>query len=318
MRRRAFLALTLTGILSRAEAQHSRRVYRIALVSPANPVSTLTATGEPNYRALFDELRQLGFVEGENLKVERYSGEGRTERYPDLVAEVVRSKPDLIFTLTNRLVRVFSNATTTIPIVSYVGDPVGEKLVASLARPGGNVTGIVSDVGIEFHGKKIELLGEVLGGTLSRVGLLNLRIGWNPPDRAAPSIYTLISGYYRSLGERFGIAVIGGVLDDYQEHDYHRAFARLKEARVDGVIVGGDAEQYTRRELIVRLAAEHALPAVYPNRVFVQSGGLVSYGIDLPMHYRRAAGLIARILNGASPAETPMEQADKFELVDQP
>ena len=226
MRRRDLLALFSLGPIASAEAQQTGRVYRIAFVSPANPLEAMTATGLPYYRALLDELRRLGYVEGQNTTVERYSGGGRTERYAELVGGVVRSQPDLIFTQTSHLVRRFEAATATIPIVAYMSDPVAEKLVSSLARPGGNITGLVADPGLSFYEKILELLGEALARRLSRVGMLTSSQRWGEA-----AMYSA----YRIAAARVGVDFAAGVLRRYEEHYYRTAFDILKEEQIEAV-----------------------------------------------------------------------------------
>ena len=162
MRRRDFLAgLLLTATMPHAQAQQAGKVYRIAVVHPSNPVTEMNEAGaHPYYRAFFSELRRLGYVEGHNLVVERRSGESRTERYPELAREVVALKPDLIFTAGPYLSRNLKAATSSIPIVTLVGDPVVLGLADGLARPGGNVTGVNSDTGVETHQKYVKLLND--------------------------------------------------------------------------------------------------------------------------------------------------------------
>ena len=227
------------------------------------------------------------------------------EHYPDLVGEVVRSEPDLIFTQTSHLVRRFKAATTTIPIVAYMSDPVAEKLVLSLAHPGGNITGLVTDPGPTFYEKMLEILGEALGRKLSRVGMLTSEQRWGEA-----AMYSA----YRTAARRVGIDFVAGVLTGYEERHYRPAFDRLKEERAEALIVGTEAENYARRVVIVRLANEYGTPAIYPDRIFVESGGLISYGFDIPVAYRRAARIMDTILKGTNPGEIPMEQPTKFEL----
>jgi putative ABC transport system substrate-binding protein len=265
----------------------------------------MTETGVPYYRALLQELRQLGYVEGYNLIVERHSGEGRVERYADLVRNVVRSNPDVIFTQTAHLVKLFKSATETIPIVAYLGDPVAHGLVASLTRPGGNITGIVADAGLEVQGKLIELLEEALGGHLTRLGILMPRALWDQPLGLA----------MRAAAEQRGIRIVGTPLDNFQAADYRRAFGAFQERHADAVLVSYTAEHFSNRDLIVELARRSELPAIYPDRIFVEYGGLMSYGFDLPALYRRAAGYIVKILQGANPGHLPMEQPTEFQFV---
>lgn len=213
MRRRAFITgLAWSGFARRAGAQQTGRTVRVALVSPANPLALMTDDGAPYYRALLQELRLRGYTEGQNLVLERYSGGGAAERYQVLVDTVVSAKPDLIFTQSNRLVRMFKTATTSIPIVAYMSDPVAIGLVASFARPGGNITGMVSYAGLEIQGKHVELLKEVTGGRLSRIGYLVSR---TTSEQRAPIVLTL-----EGAAEALGISVVAGALDDFQERDY--------------------------------------------------------------------------------------------------
>jgi putative ABC transport system substrate-binding protein len=151
-------------------------VYRIAIMSPADPVAEMTEAGNANYKAFFSELRRLGYVEGGNLVVERRSGGGQTARYPEFALEVVQRQPHLIFALSGRVAKAFQGATTTIPIVAITADPTVDNIVPSLARPGGNLTGFSSEAG-ELSGKHLELLEEMVP-TASRVAFLSPRAGW--------------------------------------------------------------------------------------------------------------------------------------------
>jgi putative ABC transport system substrate-binding protein len=278
---------------------------RIAFVSPASPPEAMTAKGLPHYRALLDELQRLGYVEGQNLRVDRYSGGGRTEGYSDLAREIVRSSPDLIFVPTSNLVRKFKEETITIPIVAYGSDPVAEKLVVSLARPGGNITGVATDPGLSFYEKMVELLSEVLGHPVARLGLLTSRQRWQEA-----AMYSA----YRGLADRGGLEFVAGVLAGYEEHHYRPAFDELKRRGVDALIVGLESESFSRRSLIVTLANEYRIPAIYPDRLFVEIGGLISYGFDIAANFRRIAAIMDRILRGANPGDVPMELPTKFEL----
>ena len=261
--------------------------------------------GLPIFRALFQELRRLGYVEGQNLVVERYSGEGRTEYYAELARNVVRRKPDLIFAVSARLVQHFKAATTTIPVVGYTSDPVSLGLGASLARPGGNITGVVPDVGLELWDKQLQFLTEATP-TASRVAYLTPRAVWDNPTGAA----------MRAAAQRRGITLLGALLDSpVQEGEYRRAFAVMARERADALIVNDSPENYTWQRLIVELAENARLPAVYPNRMFVELGGLMAYGTDSVDLFRYTAHQIDQILKGAKPGEIPFYEATKFELV---
>jgi putative ABC transport system substrate-binding protein len=305
MERREFLAgLLLMAMMHRAQAQQAGKTYRIAFVHPINPVGALTETGGfPHYRAFFEELRRLGYVEGKNLVVERYSGEGRTERYAELAGEVVRRKPDLIFTVGRE--PNFKVATATIPIVAVTIDPVVTGLVSSLAQPGGNITGIAVDAGAELWGKRAEILREAIPQAV-RVGVLVSKRSWD--DRFGAPL--------RAIAQQVGISLLVPPLDSpFQEAEYRRVFAAMAQQNVDAVFVTESTELYLQRRLIVQLAEEHRLPAIYAYREYVELGGLMAYAVNLMDLFRHAADQIDQILKGANPGEIPFYQPTTFDLV---
>jgi putative ABC transport system substrate-binding protein len=307
MDRRAFLA-TAAALLAAplvAEGQPTGKVYRIAVVHPSQSVADMTEAKDPYFRAFFAELRRLGYVEGQNLVVERRSAEGRPARFPELAREVVQLQPDLIFVISTRLVRPLQAVTTTIPIVGITPDPIFEKLVTSLARPGGNLTGFSSEAGEEFIGKNVEILKEVVPRA-SRVALLTPQALWETPYGLA----------IRRAGARVGMTVIGALLSDsIQEPEYRRPFAAMARERVDALIAADVAENYTHRQLIVELAAQARLPAIYPFRAFVDIGGLMAYSVDLVAMFRGAAGYVDRIFKGANPGDLPYQLPTNSRLV---
>jgi putative tryptophan/tyrosine transport system substrate-binding protein len=306
MRRRDLVIGSLVaGSIRHAWAQRVGRVDRIAIVHASSPVADISETGgNPLYRVFFEELRRLGRVEGANLVIERYSGKGRTEHYSELVDEVVRRKPDVIFANTSPLVRRFKDGTATIPIVGITADPVAYGIVASLARPGGNVTGVSVDAGLEVWGKRLETLREVLPG-VSRVGFLTFRVSWEGPQGQS----------LRIAAKRPGISILGPPLDDpVQPPEYQRVFSAMVQAQVDALVVGDAAQNYTNR-LIVDLAEANRLPALYPYRDFVDLGGLMAYAVDIRDLWRRAASCVDRILRGEKPGDIPIYQATTFHLI---
>jgi putative tryptophan/tyrosine transport system substrate-binding protein len=309
MRRRQFITL-IGGAAAAwplgARAQRPAEMHRLAIVHPSSPVADLTETGSARYRALFKELVRLGYVEGQTIAVERYSGEGRTEHYAELANEVVRRNPDLILATTSRMVLNFKAATATIPIVGLMADPVLFGIVKSLARPGGNITGVSTDAGPEIWGKRLELLREAVPGT-SKVGFLASRAIWDSSFGMAA---------LRAPAERMKVSIIGPPLEGtIQDKEYQRVFEAWIQGRPDAIIVGDQGENLTYRRLIVELATKSRLPALYPYREHVEVGGLMAYATDLLDLYRRAAGYVGRILNGAKPAEIPIYLASKYELV---
>jgi putative tryptophan/tyrosine transport system substrate-binding protein len=305
-RREVIGGLLVVATMGRAQAQQTGKVYRIAVVSAATPVAGISETGSLRYwRAFFEELRRLGYVEGRNLVVERYSGEGRTEHYPELAREVVRRNPDVIFSAAPDLTLEFKAATATIPNVALVGDPVAGGLASSLARPGGNFTGVSADAGTEVWGKRLELLKQTVP-RVSRVGLLATRASWE----------SLLGAAMRAAAQRLGISLIGPPLDGtIQEPEYRRVFAAMAQAGADALVVTPDTVNIVNRRLIVELAEKARLPAIYVLREFVEIGGLMAYDPDLPDAMRHIAGQIDQILGGTRPGDIPFYLGTKFALV---
>jgi putative tryptophan/tyrosine transport system substrate-binding protein len=246
----------------------------------------------------------LGYVEGKNLAIERYSAEGHHERYPDLAREIVASNPDLIVTGTNPVVIAFRAITRTIPVVAFMLDPLDAGLVASLARPGGNLTGITLDAGIEIWGKRLETLKEAVPSTV-KVAFLCMRGGWEGSS----------GQFLRDASGRLGISLISMVPNTGTTSDIERVFATMVQQRPDAVLVSGEGDLYAHRQLIVELAEKNRLPTMCPYRDFVDAGGLMAYTVDLSELLRRMAGDVHQILNGAKPGDIPIYQATKFELL---
>ena len=268
MRRRDFVKAfsgAAVGWPLAARAQKSPEMRRLAIVNPANPVAELTETGNPRYVAFFKELRRLGYVEGKNIAVERYSGEGRTEHYAELASEVVSRNPDLILTNRSLLVLNFKAATSTIPIVGLMADPVRFGIVESLARPGGNITGVSTDAGLEIWGKRL--------------------------DKSPIAMEAL-----QEAAERMGISLIGPPLEGtLQKQEYRRVFEGFAQGHPDALIVGDQAENLTSRQIIIELAAKSGLPTLYPYREQAEAGGLMAYAPEQLDLFRRAAGCVSEI-----------------------
>lgn len=298
-------AASLAGLLA-ARAQQASREHRVAIVAASDPVAELAlGGGNPHYEAFLGELRRLGHVEGRNLVIERYSGEGRTAHYAELVREVVSRNPDLIFATTSLLVRQFKEATATIPIVGFTADPVAYGIVTSLARPGGNVTGISADAGVELWGKRLEFLRKAVPNS-SRVGFLTYRLSWEGAQ----------GHVLREATRAAGIELLGPPLDDpVQPPEYKRVVTLMMQQQADALIVGDTSINFTYRKLIVDLAEANRLPAIYPYREYLQLGGLMGYAIDSVDLLRHAASQVDRILRGEKPGEIPYYQASTFELI---
>jgi putative ABC transport system substrate-binding protein len=305
VKRREFMGLvgSAAALPFAARAQQPAKMKRIAFVSPSAQDSEISVSGRPYYRAFFEELSRLGYVEGQNLVVERYSGEGRPERYAELARDAVNTHPDLIFAAMGRLALLCKAATTTIPILAISADPIGVGLVPSIARPGGNVTGFAIDGGFEIYGKRIGLLIEAISKP-SNVGYLASRGYWERPIGAA----------VREAASRARISLTGELLGSFNEQEYQRVFNSMGQDRADALVVSEEAEHLDHRATIVELAAKGRIPAIYTFRDFVEAGGLMAYSIDLVDIYRRLANLTDKILKGANPGDIPFYQQTKFEL----
>ncbi|HTE92836.1 MAG TPA: ABC transporter substrate-binding protein, partial [Bradyrhizobium sp.] len=305
MRRRDFITALGTAATwpLAVRAQQPARMQRIAFVHPFAKVSEMNVSNQTYQRAFFEELIRLGYIEGQNLGVERYSGEGQSERYAELVRNVVNTHPDVIVTLGARLSLDFKMATTTIPIVTIMFDPVAQGLVTSIARPGGNITGVTIAGGFEIIGKRMGLLVEAMP-KLSTVGYLASRPFWEDPRGAA----------VREAAKQAGISLSPVMLSAFDEAEYQRVFRSMEQDRADAFMVSDEPENSINHATIVELAAKARIPAIYPFRDYVEAGGLMAYSIDLVDISRRLANLIDKILKGANPGDIPFYQPTKFEL----
>ena len=281
-----------------AAAQPAGRIYRIGVLETRSAV--LNAA---NMDAFRQGMRELGYKEGQNFEVVYRSSDGRDERFPELTNELIRLKVDLILTRGTPASLAAKRASRTIPVVmASVGDPVGTGLVASLGRPGGNVTGL-SNFNVEIYAKRVELLRDLLPRMTRIAGLFNMGnavipIQWKQVERAAQSV-----------------GIQPQLLDVRRPEDLPRAFETAAAARADALIVALEGLTLANLRPIAELAAKHRLPSLYGTREYADLGGLITYGpSDLHLYYRSAA-FVDRILKGAKPAELAIEQPTKFELV---
>ena len=233
-----------------ARAQQLAKMKRIAIVHLAEKVGNMTINGRRTFRALFEALGALGYVEGRNLLVERYSAEGRLDHIAELARDVVRARPDLIIALSGLMAEEFKMGTTTIPIVAIAADPVNRGLVPSLAHPGGNITGVSVDAGIQIWGKRLGLLSEVIP-KLSNARFLTSPYNWERLEGKA----------IREAASQAGITLAGAVLGNViDEAAYQHVFTLMKQDQVDGLVVSSDGEHITNRVVIVELAAKNGSP----------------------------------------------------------
>jgi len=299
MDRRRFVSTLACGLAatpSHAEAQSDAKMYRVGFLLGASSESVA-----PLFQALRDRLRELGYIEDRNVAfVQRYA-DGKMERLPDLAAELVRLRVDVIVTGTNLHVAAVRHATETIPIVTvFAADPVGAGFVASLAQPGGNVTGLTADASPDLWGKYLSLLKEVVP-RLSRVGVLG--------QVASQVGFAELEAVSQNLGVALEVA------DLQRPEDIDRAFATMISQRVEALLVVVGPLTYLLREEIADAALKHQLPAMTNASQYAEAGLLMSYGPNLEDLYRQAATYVDKILRGASPADLPVEQPTKFELV---
>jgi putative ABC transport system substrate-binding protein len=306
MRRREFTAgLLLAAVPWPAPAQQRASKPRIAIFHPAIPVSLLTETGGGSaWRAFFSELRRLGYVEGENLTIERYSADGHHERYADMAREIVAAGPDLIVTGTNPVVSAFKAATGTLPIVAFMLDPVKAGLITNMAKPGGNLTGITLDAGIEIWGKRLEMLKEAVP-SVTKAAFLGMREGWEGS----------FGQFLRDAAGRLGISLISILPQNGTAAEIERVFAEMAQQRPDAVLISGEGDLYANRQLIAELTRKHRLPAMCPYRDYVDAGGLMAYTVDLAELLRHMADDVDKILHGAKAANIPIYQATRFQLL---
>ena len=304
MSRKIFLLLLATALLTitpLAEAQQPKKVPRIGYLSNTDP-----ARESARSEAIRLALRERGHIEGQNIAIEYRYAEGKLDQLPDLAAELVRLKVDLIVAAGGTLtVRAAMNATNTIPIVRTGGgdDPVKAGQIESLARPGGNVTGLTSLV-TDLGGKRLELLKEAVP-KLVRVAVLN--------DPATPSNVIELKEVLPVAAGALRLTVKSWEVKD--ANGFERVFAALNKERPDGLYILTSALMGANRKRTVGFALKSRLPSVYTNKEGAEAGGLMSYGADPADIYRRVAYYVDRILKGAKPADLPVEQPTKFELV---
>jgi putative ABC transport system substrate-binding protein len=300
MDRRTFVAGTVTLLTAPlvAEAQPAGRRNRIGVLGTGDGLGV-------GWRAFRDALEGLGYREGKTIDIEwRWSGSD-ARRFPDLAADLVRMQVDLIVTGADPAPTAARNATRTLPIVVVgAGDPVASGLVASLARPGGNVTGLTWDVSPDVAGKLLELLKDTQSG-LSRVAVL-----WN---RDAGNWTSLYLSVLRSTATTLGLAL--HELEVRRPEEIAPAFDELTRRSVQAVYVMWDQVTFSHRSRVVDLARAHRLLTIFDERQPVEAGGLMSYSPSIPDLYRRAAIYVDKILKGSKPADLPIEQPTKFDLV---
>jgi putative tryptophan/tyrosine transport system substrate-binding protein len=307
MKRRTFIILLGGAAASPlvARAQQPAKMKRVAMIHPAFKPDNMRIGGDPIYALIFEEMKRLGYAEGVNLTVDRYSAEGRFDRFPEIAREVVATRPDVIFALNDPLVLALLSETHTIPIVAWTGDPVVLGIVSNVARPGGNVTGVSITAGSQVGTKRLQLFVEAVG-KLSNLRSLTTPAGWEHPLSKA------VRGAAETMKIPFRLEPLQSPIN---EAEYRRAFDAMLRDHVDGVWMDGSSESYTYRHVLGRLAQEYRLPASCNYTDTVEAGALMSYSFDIKSGARRLAAQIVEVLDGGNPAEMPYFLQTRWELV---
>ena len=305
MRRREFI--TMIGGAAAwpmgAHAQQAGRAHRVALIFPNAPVSDMTGPEPVNRyaRAFIHALGDLGYVEGSNLVLERRSAEGKYERFAEIAAELIQSKIDVIVVASNFAIERLKRETSTVPIImAPTIDPVEAGLVTSLARPGGNITGFTLDAGPEIEGRRLQLLKEVAPAA-SRIAYLGTKYEW---EQVGPDLRTAAQG--------LGVAIFHAELIP---SSYAAAFPLIARDAGDAILTSRNGAHFVNRRLVADILLARRLPGMFTWRDITEAGGLMSYAADYSDVLRRAVGYVDRILKGAKPADLPVQQPTKFELV---
>jgi putative tryptophan/tyrosine transport system substrate-binding protein len=299
MQRRQFIGIIASAAAAYpvgVYAQQPKKIWRIGMLE-----TVAAALKTADYEAFLAGMESLGYVEGRDFKIEYRSADGHPDRFPKLAQELVSQSVDLITTRGTPAAFAAKNSTKTIPVVmAAIGEPL--LVVASIARPGGNITGLSAFVN-DLMGKRTELLRDMLPG-LSWVGaLLNMSNRSQPPQWTEIQNTARTNGVETQLFDVRSAADLATAIDDASKH------------KTGAIVVGIDTLTQSNQRIIIELAAKHRVPAIYPSREFVDAGGLISFGVNYPDLYRRAAIFVDKIFKGAKPSELPVEQPTKFELV---
>jgi putative ABC transport system substrate-binding protein len=277
-------------------------MHRLAFVHSGIPADRLTESGGPFWvQKVFRTLRELGDVEGQNLVVERFSANGRLEQFASLAAEVVSRNPDVIVVNFNDLAKQFTIATSTIPLVVITGDPVAAGLLTNLAHPGGNLTGVSINAGLEIYGKRLQIIKEAKPKTAKVAALFS----------------GALSGMseYEEAARQLGIELIAKQLHDVSDAQLRQTFAEIAERQFDAVIVDEGGSFLAQRGLMATLGDQHRLLVLYPYRDYVEEGGPIAYAPDLGELAQRIANDVHQIFNGSKAGDIPFYQPNKFQLI---
>lgn len=302
MKRRHFLfaMAMLAPVVRNASAQKPAAKKRLAVIFFGKVEEMRIGR---DYTVFFEEVQRLGYVEGENLIVDRW--QLQMGRLDEIAREVVDAKPDVIATFGTPMTARLKAATTTIPIVANTGDPIRFGLVSNLARPGGNITGVSVDAGVELWAKRLELLSSAVP-KMRNVVFISSEAGWKGAGGQA----------VRDAAQKLGISLASSAVSSpFGEAEFRSTFSSLQRDQLDGLMLSDEGQVHIpQRSLLVQLIQQTRLPAIYPYTVFVEEGGLMSYASDLKANIRRQAAQIVEIFRGANPGDIPYSQAVRFDL----
>jgi putative ABC transport system substrate-binding protein len=337
MRRRELIAgiaaMAVTGFAGPICGQTNARstgAKRLAILHNVRPVEQLTQSGGYRpYRIYFDELNRLGYIEGQNLIVERYSALGQPDRIGELARQVVASRPDVILPMSGLFIKEIMALTTSIPMVGTTADPVVYGFSSSLARPDRNFTGVVVDAGLEIWAKRVQLLLEA-APKVTKLGYLNANPvivnvggsrthGANVREAAKRAgilaAYVVVAGRFDRAAQEaaWGTVIVGG--EKVERTAYVSTFDAMKKEGVDGLVLGEENDHLAYRELIADLAARFRVPTIYPYREYVEVGGLMASAIDIASLMRRVASMTGQLLAGTNLSDIPFYRQTRYDLV---
>jgi putative tryptophan/tyrosine transport system substrate-binding protein len=295
----------LLALPNTVAAEVARGTRRLAMVRQTEKATNLTAAAAPKFRNFFDELAELGYAEDRNLVVLRFSGNAGSDNYATLARQLIEAVPDVIFVAGGDVSRAIKPFVSTIPIVTITNDPIARGLVNSLACPGGNITGVSVDAGLEIWGKRLSILKEAVE-RVAKPYFLTVKSGWESREGA------ILREAAGQLGLSISSVPISG---DINENAYTEIFKAMQAGGADSVVVSDTPANTTNSGAIAALANRFKLPAIYPYRESVVAGGLLAYSIELSEAHRFAAGQIADIFGGANPAQLPFLQQTTFQLI---
>jgi putative tryptophan/tyrosine transport system substrate-binding protein len=287
-----------------AAAQQPGKVFRAGIIFSTSPLEVMVGPepSHPHLRALLHELRRLGYVEGQNFALERRSAAGRVDRFGEILAELVGGEVDALVTVNDDMTQEARRITQTVPIVMVASwDPIAAGFAVNLAQPTGNVTGFTTQVGPEIRAKQLQLIKELLPEA-TRIAFLGMASDWESDEGKA----------VRAAARTLNVTLLHA---QHTPLNYADAFSFITRERPNALYISRNAVNFAHRRVIAEFAAEHRIPAQSGGREHPEAGGLISYGLDLRDNYRRAAGYIDKIFRGAKPADLPIEQPTRFELV---